>query len=443
MTELIAKKRDGEALSTEEIGFMIDGYVRGEIPDYQMSAMCMAILFRGMDDREILDLTMSMMHSGETLDLSPIRGVKADKHSTGGVGDKTSLVLCPMVAACGVKIAKMSGRGLGHTGGTIDKLESFPGFVTGISEERFFENVNRIGIAIAGQTAEVCPADKKLYALRDVTGTVPSIPLIVSSIMSKKLAAGADVIVLDVKCGSGAFMKTAEQARELAEGLTRVGRLAGRKCAAVITDMDEPLGYAVGNALEVKEAIDVLAGRTEAGELKELCLTLGANMLTLSGLAANEAEAREKLETTIADGSALKKLAEMVEAQYGDSRAVYDTSLLPDAAFKREVLSAEGDWGRVAIGGQRGFMMKRYLTFGQAGDALYLDMSAMPPLSARDEKLKVYAEPQIGEYEWHMNEDWNTMRVIGIIGDEWYHVWFPATGEYGFVRQSDLWAGNG
>ena len=344
MTELIAKKRDGEALSTEEIGFMIDGYVRGEIPDYQMSAMCMAILFRGMDDREILDLTMSMMHSGETLDLSPIRGVKADKHSTGGVGDKTSLVLCPMVAACGVKIAKMSGRGLGHTGGTIDKLESFPGFVTGISEERFFENVNRIGIAIAGQTAEVCPADKKLYALRDVTGTVPSIPLIVSSIMSKKLAAGADVIVLDVKCGSGAFMKTAEQARELAEGLTRGGRLAGRKCAAVITDMDEPLGYAVGNALEVKEAIDVLAGRTEAGELKELCLTLGANMLTLSGLAANEAEAREKLEATIADGSALKKLAEMVEAQYGDSRAVYDTSLLPEAAFKREVLSEEGGY---------------------------------------------------------------------------------------------------
>ena len=344
MTELIAKKRDGEALSTEEIGFMIDGYVRGEIPDYQMSAMCMAILFRGMDDREILDLTMSMMHSGETLDLSPIRGVKADKHSTGGVGDKTSLVLCPMVAACGVKIAKMSGRGLGHTGGTIDKLESFPGFVTGISEERFFENVNRIGIAIAGQTAEVCPADKKLYALRDVTGTVPSIPLIVSSIMSKKLAAGADVIVLDVKCGSGAFMKTAEQARELAEGLTRVGRLAGRKCAAVITDMDEPLGYAVGNALEVKEAVDVLAGRTEAGELKELCLTLGANMLTLSGLAANEAEAREKLKATIADGSALKKLAEMVEAQYGDSRAVYDTSLLPEAAFKREVPSAEGGY---------------------------------------------------------------------------------------------------
>ena len=339
MTDLIAKKRDGERLTTEEIGFMIRGFTSGEIPDYQMSAMCMAILFCGMDDEEILDLTMSMMNSGETLDLSKIRGVKADKHSTGGVGDKTSLVLCPMVAACGVKIAKMSGRGLGHTGGTIDKLESFPGFVTGISEERFFENVNRIGIAIAGQTAEVCPADKKLYALRDVTGTVPSIPLIVSSIMSKKLAAGADVIVLDVKCGSGAFMKTPEQARELAEGLTRVGRLAGRRCAAVITDMDEPLGFAVGNALEVKEAIDVLAGRTEAGELLELCLTLGANILALASLAADETEAREKLKATIADGSALKKLAEMVEAQYGDPRAVYDPSLLPEAKVRLEVPS--------------------------------------------------------------------------------------------------------
>ena len=282
---------------------------------------------------------MSMMRSGETLDLTPIHGVKADKHSTGGVGDKTSLVLCPMVAACGVKIAKMSGRGLGHTGGTIDKLESFPGFVTGISEQRFFDNVNRIGIAIAGQTAEVCPADKKLYALRDVTGTVPSIPLIVSSIMSKKLAAGADVIVLDVKCGSGAFMKTPEQARELAEGLTRVGTRAGRRCAAVITDMDEPLGFAVGNALEVREAIDVLAGRTKAGELLELCLTLGANILTLAGLAADETEAREKLMGTIRDGSALRKLAEMVEAQFGDPRAVYDFSLLPQAPVMLEVPS--------------------------------------------------------------------------------------------------------
>ncbi len=374
MTDLIAKKRDGGRLTTEEIEWLIRGYVSGEVPDYQMSALCMAILFRGMDDTEVLDLTMSMMRSGETLDLSPIRGVKTDKHSTGGVGDKTSLVLCPMVAACGAKIAKMSGRGLGHTGGTIDKLESFPGFVTGISEERFFENVNRIGIAIAGQTAEVCPADKKLYALRDVTGTVPSIPLIVSSIMSKKLAAGADVIVLDVKCGSGAFMKTPEQARELAEGLTRVGRLAGRKCAAVITDMDEPLGFAVGNALEVREAIDVLAGRSEAGELLELCLTLGSFMLSLGGLAENEDEARARLRATIADGSALAKLADMVEAQYGDARAVYDTSLLPAAACVVEVPAASAGYVK-HIEAENVGLVSMHLGGGRATKESEIDLS--------------------------------------------------------------------
>lgn len=229
MTDVIVKKREGEKLSAEEIKFVVDGYTKGEIPDYQMSALLMAILLRGMDREETLELTMAMRDSGETLDLSAIKGVKADKHSTGGVGDKTSLILCPMVAAQGVKIAKMSGRGLGHTGGTIDKLESFPGFNTGISEEKFIENVNSFGIAIAGQTADLDPADKKMYALRDVTGTVPSIPLIVSSIMSKKLAAGADVIVLDVKSGSGSFMKTADDARELAENLTAVGKLAGKK----------------------------------------------------------------------------------------------------------------------------------------------------------------------------------------------------------------------
>ena len=336
MSELIEKKRDGGALSAEEIAWMIAGYTKGEIPDYQMSAMCMAILLRGMDDQETLELTLAMLHSGETLDLSPIRGVKADKHSTGGVGDKTSLVLCPMVAAAGLKVAKMSGRGLGHTGGTIDKLESFPGFSTAISEERFFRSVNEIGLAIMGQTADLVPADRKLYALRDVTGTVPSIPLIVSSIMSKKLASGADVIVLDVKCGDGAFMKTEKEARELAEGLTRIGRLAGRKCAAVITDMDQPLGHAVGNALEVKEALAVLRGE-EKGELLELCLTLGGCMLVEAGACWSMQEAKLELLESIESGAALKKLAAMVEAQGGDAAAVYDPSVLPAAPVLVEV----------------------------------------------------------------------------------------------------------
>ena len=336
MTDIICKKRDGEALTKEEIGFFVKGYVSGEIPDYQASALCMAIYFRGMNDDEILDLTLAMMNSGETVDLSGIEGIKADKHSTGGVGDKTSLVLCPMAAAAGLKIAKMSGRGLGHTGGTIDKLESFPGFTVEISEERFLENVNRIGISIIGQSKNLVPADKKLYALRDVTGTVPSVPLIVSSIMSKKLASGGDIIVLDVKCGSGSFMKTKEEAEVLAKQLVRVGKAAGKKTAAVITDMDEPLGNAVGNALEVKEAIAVLKGEKK-GDLYELCMTLGSLMLVSAEKAASLEEARNMLEKTISDGSALKKLAEMVEAQGGDGRYVYDTSLLPGAEFTLEV----------------------------------------------------------------------------------------------------------
>ena len=343
MTDLITKKRDGGELSAEEIKFMIEGYTRGEIPDYQMSAMCMAILFRGMTDNETLELTMSMMHSGEVMDLSAIEGIKADKHSTGGVGDKTSLVLCPMVAACGVKIAKMSGRGLGHTGGTLDKLESFPGFNISIGEERFVDNVNSIGISLIGQTADLVPADKLLYALRDVTGTVPSIPLIVSSIMSKKLASGADVIVLDVKCGSGAFMKNEAEAEELARGLTRVGRLAGRKCAAVITDMDQPLGNAVGNAVEVKEAIAVLRGEEE-GDLLELCLRIGSLILTEGGLADSIASAEEMLRETIRSGAALKKLSEMVAAQDGCAEDVYDTSRLPEAAVNYEVCAEKSGY---------------------------------------------------------------------------------------------------
>ena len=373
MTDLIVKKRDGGELSHEEINFMIDGYTQGQIPDYQMSAMCMAILLRGMTDRETLDMTMAMVHSGETLDLSPIQGVKADKHSTGGVGDKTSLVLCPMVAACGLKVAKMSGRGLGHTGGTIDKLESFPGFTTGISEETFFKNVNEFGIAIAGQTADLVPADKKLYALRDVTGTVPSIPLIVSSIMSKKLASGADVIVLDVKCGSGAFMKTEQEARTLAQGLTRIGRLAGRKCAAVITDMDQPLGWAVGNALEVKEAISVLKGE-KGGDLLELCLTLGSCMLTEAGLAGSIEEARARLEKTISDGTALEKLSQMVTAQQGNGRDVYDTSRLPLAPVQMEVTALEGGYVRRIEAEQVG-LVSMHLGGGRATKDSEIDLS--------------------------------------------------------------------
>ena len=341
MTDLIAQKRDGGVLSTEEIQWMIQGFTEGSIPDYQMSAMCMAILLKGMDDREVLDLTTAMVNSGEVLDLSPIEGIKADKHSTGGVGDKTSLVLCPMVAACGLKIAKMSGRGLGHTGGTIDKLESFPGFSTELTEEQFFENVNRHGIAIMGQTADLAPADKKLYALRDVTGTVPSIPLIVSSIMSKKLASGSDVIVLDVKCGDGAFMKTLEGAEELADNLTRIGRLAGKKCAALITDMDQPLGWTVGNALEVKEALAVLRGEDPEGDLMLLCVSLGSLLLMEAGYADSYGEADAILREAVESGRALDKLAELVKAQGGDERAVYDPELLPRAPVTCEVLSTE------------------------------------------------------------------------------------------------------
>jgi len=373
MTDLIAKKRDGGELSGDEIRFMIDGYVRGEIADYQMSAMCMAILFRGMSDRETLDLTAAMMYSGEVVDLSAIQGVKADKHSTGGVGDKTSLILCPMVAACGLRIAKMSGRGLGHTGGTLDKLESFPGFNISIGERRFIENVNRIGLAIIGQTADICPADKKLYALRDVTGTVPSIPLIVSSIMSKKLASGGDVIVLDVKCGSGAFMKTEPEARELARGLTRIGKLAGKRCAAVITDMDQPLGCAVGNALEVKEAISVLRGETK-GDLLELCLTLGSCILTEAGLAGDNAEARELLQNTITSGAALKKLAEMVEAQDGDAGDVYDTARLPLAKVQLEVPSELSGWLE-SIACEKVGLISMHLGGGRATKESDIDLS--------------------------------------------------------------------
>lgn len=338
MYDLIVKKRDGGVLCKEEIAFMIDEYTAGNIPDYQMSAMMMAVYFRGMNESETLNLTMAMAHSGEMLDLSGIRGVKVDKHSTGGVGDKTSLALTPMVAACGIKVAKMSGRGLGHTGGTIDKLESFPGFSTEISTELFIENVNRHGIAIMGQTKDLAPADKKLYALRDVTATVDQMSLIASSIMSKKLAAGADAIVLDVKTGSGAFMKKEEDSFALAREMVRIGNGAGRKTIAVVSDMDQPLGCAVGNALEVKEALDTLQGHGPA-DFTQLCMTLGTQMLLAGGVVDEEEAARDMLQEAISSGKALDKFAEFIEAQGGSREDVYHPERLPQAAIQEEVIA--------------------------------------------------------------------------------------------------------
>lgn len=341
MYDLIVKKRNGGILEGDEIRWMIKQYTAGNLPDYQMSAMMMAVYFQGMDDKETLELTLAMRDSGEILDLSKIRGIKVDKHSTGGVGDKTSITLAPLVSSVGVSVAKMSGRGLGHTGGTIDKLESFPGFSTEISTEHFFEQVSRIGIAIMGQTAELAPADKKLYALRDVTATVDNLSLIASSIMSKKLAAGADAIVLDVKCGSGAFMKKREDAVRLAEEMVRIGKGAGKSTTAFLTNMDQPLGFAVGNALEVKEAIETLKGKGPE-DFTRLCMTLGTQMVLAAGIASEEKEAEELLQKSISSGAALDKLAEWVEAQGGTKEAVYQTDLLPCSRY-RTVLTSPKD----------------------------------------------------------------------------------------------------
>lgn len=338
MYDLIMKKRNGGVLSREEIEYMIREYTAERIPDYQMSAMMMAVYFQGMNAEETVALTTAMAHSGDMMDLSAIAGTKVDKHSTGGVGDKTSIALTPMVAACGVKIAKMSGRGLGHTGGTIDKLESFEGFSTGISAEHFIDQVNKIGVSIMGQTADIAPADKKLYALRDVTATVDNMSLIASSIMSKKLASGADAIVLDVKTGSGAFMKKEEDAFALAREMVTLGNMAGRKTIAVVSDMDQPLGRAVGNALEVEEAVATLRGEGPE-DFTKLCMTLGSYMLIAGGAASDEEDAMRKLKQVIEDGSALNKLAEFVQAQGGNPKAVYDTALLPKASIVEEITS--------------------------------------------------------------------------------------------------------
>lgn len=336
MVDLIEKKRDGLELTTEEIQFVIKGYTDGSIPDYQVSALTMAIFFQGMTENERADLTMAMVESGDQIDLSKIEGIKVDKHSTGGVGDTTTLVLGPLVAAVGVPVAKMSGRGLGHTGGTIDKLESVEGFHVEIENDEFIKLVNQNKIAVIGQSGNLTPADKKLYALRDVTATVDSIPLIASSIMSKKIAAGADAIVLDVKTGAGAFMKTLDDSRELARAMVRIGNNVGRNTMAVISDMSQPLGYAIGNALEVKEAIDTLKGEGPE-DLTELCMTLGSHMVFLAKKADTLKEAREKLENAIKDGSALETFKVFLSSQGGDASVVDDPQKLPQAKYTFEL----------------------------------------------------------------------------------------------------------
>lgn len=333
MYDIIRKKRDGGELTTQEIKFFIDGYVKGEIPDYQASALLMAIFFKGMNFRETADLTFAVRDSGQRLDFSAINGIRVDKHSTGGVGDKTSLVVAPLVASLGVKVAKMSGRGLGHTGGTIDKLESIPGFKTDLSEEEFLKNVNEIGVCIVGQNRDLAPADKKLYALRDVTATVDSLPLVVSSIMGKKLAADDDCIVLDVKTGSGAFAKSLEDSRTLAKVMVDIGKQAGKKMLALITDMDRPLGNAIGNTLEVKEAIDTLNGHGPE-DFTDICIILATNMLYLAGKGSME-ECEKAVKGAIADKSALETFKKMVKAQGGDASFIDNPEKFAKAPFKR------------------------------------------------------------------------------------------------------------
>ena len=338
MYDLILKKRNGGELSTEEINYFVENYTKGEIPDYQVSALLMAIYFQKMNKRETSDLTMAMVHSGDMLDLSEIKGVKVDKHSTGGVGDTTTLVLTPMVAALGIPVAKMSGRGLGHTGGTIDKLESFKGFSVEMPTEKFINNVNTIKIAVGGQTGDLAPADKKLYALRDVTATVDNVSLIASSIMSKKIASGADAIVLDVKVGDGAFMKNTESAKELATEMVSIGKHIGRNTIAVISDMDQPLGLAIGNALEVEEAINTLKGNGPE-DLLNLSLALGSRMVMLAGKADTAEEAEAMLKETITSGAAIEKLKEFVKAQGGDIECIDNTDLFPKAKYVVPVIA--------------------------------------------------------------------------------------------------------
>lgn len=341
MVDVIDQKRNGGVLSDEQLQFFVDDVVDGSLPDYQISALLMAIYFQGMTDREQTQLTMKMMHSGERLDLSKIPGIKVDKHSTGGVGDKTSLPLAAMVAALGIPVPMISGRGLGHTGGTLDKLEAIPGFQVELSEQDFIKQVAEEKLAIVGATRDVAPVDKKIYALRDVTDTVDSIPLIASSIMSKKLASGTDALVIDVKTGAGAFMKTEDSAVKLAKALVAIGKQAGLKCEAVISDMNQPLGSKIGNTLEIEETLDLLKGKGPK-DLLELVLELGSRMVVMGQQAASLAEARAKLEQTIADGSALARFKAMIKAQHGDPNVVDDYSLMPHAKYQIEYPAQKG-----------------------------------------------------------------------------------------------------
>lgn len=342
MYDIIQKKKCGEELTTEEINFVVSGYVSGEIPDYQVSALLMAIYFKDMSTRETTDLTLAIRDSGEHLDFSNIKGIRVDKHSTGGVGDKTSLIIAPVVASLGIKVAKVSGRGLGHTGGTVDKLESIEGFRTAMSNEEFEEIVNRVGVAIVGQSRNIAPADKKIYALRDVTATVDSMPLIASSIMGKKLAADDDCIVLDVKTGSGAFMKTLEDSKKLAKLMVDIGKNAGKKMLALITDMDRPLGNAIGNSLEVIEAIEVLKGNGPK-DLTEICISLATNMIYLAGKGTMQ-ECEKMVRDVITNGKALDTFAEMVKAQGGNPEWIYNPDLFPKAKYSHEVLSPKSGY---------------------------------------------------------------------------------------------------
>ena len=384
MYDIILKKRQGKILTKEEIQYFIDGYTKGDIPDYQASAFMMALFFQKMNKEETMMLTEAMMNSGEILDLSAIKGIKVDKHSTGGVGDTTTLIVGPMVAAAGAPVAKMAGRGLGHTGGTIDKLESFKGFQTNISENKFIENVNKIKLSIVSQTGELAPADKKLYALRDVTATVDNLSLIAASIMSKKLAAGADAIILDVKTGSGAFMKSIEESLDLAKTMVDIGNGMGRETMAIISNMDQPLGRAVGNALEVVEAIETLKGRGPK-DLYELSLALGSQMLVLAKVVNSEQEARNKLQQVISDGSALAKFKEFIKAQGGDVRAIEQPELLPQAQYIIKVQSP-----------QDGFV--KHIEADKVGmSALLLGAGRETKDSKIDLGVGVYLEKKVGQ----------------------------------------------